>query len=148
MPQINCERVCKVSDATLQSLQLDDIQKLPDSGRRREGVNEKPEKSLSLSLLSLSLFSLSKFNLSLSKFTLSLSRNSFYLSLEFTLQSVMDRLCERDMWYDEMKNAKRIMEQLEEVLMMEGVPEICPWGGRIVDIISENDPSRGHSLSS
>ena len=96
----------------------------------------KPNKTLSLSFFSLS------------KFTLSLSRNSFDLSLEFTLQSVMDRLCERDMWYDEMKNAKRIMEQLEEVLMMEGVPEICPWGGRIVDIISENDPSRGHSLSS
>jgi len=45
----------------------------------------------------------------------------------------MDRLCENDPWYDEMKNVKWIMEQLEEVAMMEGISAICPCGGRILD---------------
>ncbi|OAP04479.1 hypothetical protein AXX17_AT3G35140 [Arabidopsis thaliana] len=45
----------------------------------------------------------------------------------------MDRLCENDPWYDEMKKVKWIMEQLEEVAMMKGIPAICPCGGRILD---------------
>jgi len=55
----------------------------------------------------------------------------------------MDRLCESDPWYDEMKSAKRIMQQLEEVAMMEEIPIICPCGGRILDIISEKDGDKG-----
>ncbi|XP_020877744.1 uncharacterized protein LOC110227552 [Arabidopsis lyrata subsp. lyrata] len=55
----------------------------------------------------------------------------------------MDRLCERDPWYDEMKNAKKIYDQLEEVGMMEGIPNRCPCGGRILDKISENDGDKG-----
>jgi len=55
----------------------------------------------------------------------------------------MDRLCESDPWYDEMKSAKRIIQQLEEVAMMEGIPAICPCGGQILDKISENDGDKG-----
>ncbi|CAE5982439.1 unnamed protein product [Arabidopsis arenosa] len=48
-----------------------------------------------------------------------------------------------DPWYDERKNVKRIMDQLEEIGMMEGIPKRCPCGGRILDKISENDGDKG-----
>jgi len=102
-------------------------------------------KSFSLSLqiiLSLSL-SLSLLLSLVGIHSPSLSRSQIILSLSKFLQSAMDRLCESDPWYDEMKSAKRIMQQLEEVAMMEEIPIICPCGGRILDIISEKDGDKG-----
>lgn len=45
----------------------------------------------------------------------------------------MDRLCERDPYYDDMKVAKRAIDQMEMVAMMEGIPKFCPCGGSIVE---------------
>jgi len=45
----------------------------------------------------------------------------------------MDRECERDPYYDDLKAAKRAIEQMEKVAMMEGIPKFCPCGGSIVD---------------
>ncbi|BAB01938.1 Mutator-like transposase-like protein [Arabidopsis thaliana] len=45
----------------------------------------------------------------------------------------MDRECERDPYYDDLKVAKRAIEQMEMVAMMEGIPKFCPCGGSIVD---------------
>lgn len=64
--------------------------------------------------------------------SLSSTRILSHLSSFFHL-STMDRLCERDPYYDDMKVAKRAIEQMEMVAMMEGIPKFCPCGGSIVD---------------
>ncbi|KAG7633112.1 MULE transposase N-terminal all-beta domain [Arabidopsis suecica] len=43
------------------------------------------------------------------------------------------RESERDPYYDDLKAAKRAIEQMEMVAMMEGIPKFCPCGGSIVD---------------
>ncbi|OAO89307.1 hypothetical protein AXX17_ATUG02080 (chloroplast) [Arabidopsis thaliana] len=45
----------------------------------------------------------------------------------------MDRESEKDPYYDDLKAAKRAIEQMEMIAMMEGIPKFCPCGGSIVD---------------
>jgi len=45
----------------------------------------------------------------------------------------MDRECERHPIYNHLKDAKRMIEQMEMVGMMQGIPKICPCGDSIVD---------------
>jgi len=60
------------------------------------------------------------------------SRILSHLSSFFHL-STMDRECERDPYYDDLKAAKRAIEQIEMAAMMEEIPKFCPCGGSIVD---------------